>query len=222
MIESIPSDWKAVLAQNLANNSFGDLQNFVEEEYATHQVFPPKEYLFEALRRTPFERVKVVILGQDPYSNTNQAHGLAFSVRSGVKIPPSLRNIYKELACEFATDLSMCSGDLSRWADQGVLLLNTILTVRERAPLSHQKKGWEEFTDALLCALNEKREHLIFMLWGAPAQKKRRLLSQTKHLILEASHPSPLSAHRGFLGCNHFKTANTDLIAHHQTPIAWF
>ncbi len=185
-------------------------------------IYPAREHWFAALRHTGFDNVKVVILGQDPYHGPNQAHGLSFSVPYGEKIPPSLRNIYKELASDPALDFNMPThGCLMHWADQGVLLLNATLTVQAGQPGSHQKRGWEQFTDAIIAALNTNREHLVFMLWGKYAQAKGKSIDANRHLVLQTTHPSPFSAHRGFLGCGHFSKANAWLTAHQHGMIHW-
>ena len=190
------------------------------EKQAGQVVFPRGDEIFNALNTTNFDKVRVVILGQDPYHGPGQAHGLSFSVREGVALPPSLLNIYKEIVAEYGGAIPR-SGDLTRWAAQGVLLLNATLTVRQAQAGSHQNKGWEEFTDAIVRAINERREHVVFLLWGAYAQKKGAIIDRAKHLVLSAPHPSPLSAHRGFLGCGHFKKANEYLSANGYTPIDW-
>lgn len=190
------------------------------EKQAGQVVFPRGDEIFNALNTTNFDKVRVVILGQDPYHGPGQAHGLSFSVREGVALPPSLLNIYKEIVAEYGGAIPR-SGDLTRWAAQGVLLLNATLTVRQAQAGSHQNKGWEEFTDAIVRAINERREHVVFLLWGAYAQKKGAIIDRAKHLVLSAPHPSPLSAHRGFLGCGHFKKANEYLSANGYAPIDW-
>lgn len=197
------------------------LKKFLEEEKAAGQIVYPKGVeIFNALNTTPFKNVKVVILGQDPYHGEGQAHGLSFSVRDGVKPPPSLMNIYKEISAEYGVPMPR-SGDLTHWAEQGVLLLNATLTVRASLAGSHQKKGWEEFTDAIIRSINDQHEHIVFMLWGSYAQKKGAFIARKRHLVLESVHPSPLSAHRGFLGCGHFKKANDYLALQGITPIDW-
>lgn len=190
------------------------------EKVAGQVVFPRGDEIFNALNTTDFDKVRVVILGQDPYHGPGQAHGLSFSVREGVALPPSLLNIYKEIAAEYGGAIPR-SGDLTRWAEQGVLLLNATLTVRQAQAGSHQNKGWEEFTDAIVRAINDQRTNVVFLLWGAYAQKKGAIIDRAKHLVLSAPHPSPLSAHRGFLGCGHFKKANDYLTAHGFAPIDW-
>ena len=217
----IEETWKAVLADEFASAYFTRLAAFVKDAYAKGVVYPPGKYIFEAFNRTPFDRVKVVILGQDPYHEPNQAHGLCFSVRSGVQVPPSLVNIYKELENEYGTPFLNRDGDLSHWADQGVLLLNATLTVAAGNAGSHQGKGWEMFTDAVVARLAERREHLVFLLWGSYARRKGAFINRQRHLVLEAPHPSPLSAHRGFLGCGHFRKANEYLASNGIAPISW-
>lgn len=191
------------------------------EREAGHQVFPPAADVFNAFRQTEFADVKVVILGQDPYHNVGQAHGLAFSVRPGVAVPPSLLNIYKELAADIEGFQIPPHGSLNAWAAQGVLLLNTVLTVRAHQAHSHAQFGWETFTDRVIEQLNTHRNHIVFMLWGSHARKKGTFIDRRRHLVLEAPHPSPLSAHRGFLGCRHFSQANAYLLANGLTPIDW-
>ena len=188
--------------------------------YATHQCFPPAKYIFRAFDLCPFDKVRVVIIGQDPYHDVNQAHGLCFSVQDGVPAPPSLVNIYKELNRDLGKPIPT-SGDLTHWAEQGVLLLNATLTVEAHKAGSHQGKGWEELTDAAVQALNNQRSNIVFMLWGSYAQRKGQFIDRRKHLVLTAVHPSPLSAYRGFIGCGHFSQANTYLQQHGQTPIVW-
>lgn len=220
----LDESWRAVLDEAFAAASFARLESFVDAAYCAGVVYPPKNLIFEAFNRTPFDKVKVVILGQDPYHNPDEAHGLAFSVRAGVRRPPSLVNVFKELQREFPEkSFSSRSGDLTRWAEEGVLLLNATLTVAggHGTALSHQKKGWEEFTDAAIRALAARREHLVYLLWGASAQKKAAFVDSTRNLVLTSAHPSPLSAHRGFFGCGHFRAANDYLVAHGLAPIDW-
>jgi uracil-DNA glycosylase len=183
-------------------------------------VFPPAKYIFRAFDLCPFDKVRVVIIGQDPYHDVNQAHGLCFSVQDGVKIPPSLENIYKELHRDLGKPIPI-SGNLTHWAEQGVLLLNATLTVEAHKAGSHQGKGWEELTDAAIQALNNQRENIVFMLWGSYAQRKGQFIDRKRHLVLTAVHPSPLSAYRGFIGCGHFSQANNYLQQHGLAPIAW-
>ena len=220
----IDPSWKKELAEEFEKSYWHELTEFVKQEYQNEAVYPPPKYIFRAFDLCPFDKVKVVILGQDPYHGKGQANGLCFAVSEGITLPPSLQNIYKEIAAEFGTppaELMQKGGDLSRWAKQGVLLLNATLTVRAHLAGSHQGKGWEEFTDAAIRALSEKREHLVFMLWGNYAREKGASIDFSKHLILESPHPSPFSADRGFFGNNHFKLANEYLIEHGETPIDW-
>ena len=216
LLSGAPS-WRDVLLPVLASPQGQNLHRFLSNESA---FYPARENLFAALRLTPLENVRVVILGQDPYHGVGQAHGLSFSVPDGVKPPPSLRNIYKEIAASYGTPIP-ASGNLTRWATQGVLLLNTVLTVRPENAASHQGQGWEAVTDAVIRAVNDHCDHVVFMLWGSHAQKKKALLDSKKHLVLEAPHPSPLSAHRGFLGCGHFTKANAYLECMGLAPIDW-
>ncbi|MBC6368735.1 uracil-DNA glycosylase [Algoriphagus sp. AK58] len=216
----IEDSWKNSLRDVFQAKFFNDLVSFVKLEYQTQQVFPPGKEIFNAFWHCPLSAVKVVILGQDPYHGLGQAHGLSFSVKPGVPFPPSLLNIFKEIKNDLGLDMPP-NGDLTRWADQGVFLLNATLTVRANQAGSHQNKGWEIFTDEVIKVINTQREHVVFMLWGAYAQKKAELIDPKKHLILKAPHPSPLSAHRGFLGCGHFSKANEYLIQTNQEPIKW-
>jgi len=216
----IEESWHQVLQNEFEKEYFKKLTAFVKEEYATHQVFPPGNLIFNAFDKTPFAAVKVVLIGQDPYHGYGQAHGLAFSVQEGVTPPPSLRNIFKEIKDDLGKPIPK-SGNLERWADQGVLLLNSILTVRANAAGSHQKKGWEEFTDAAIKALSDEREGLVFMLWGAYAQKKGAIINAAKHHVLTAAHPSPFAADKGFFGCKHFSKANAYLRQQGQSEIDW-
>ncbi|TXE12281.1 uracil-DNA glycosylase [Algoriphagus aquimarinus] len=216
----IDPSWKIALNQVFGQRFVESLFAFVEDEYTTVKVFPPTKEIFNAFNHCPIYSVKVVILGQDPYHGLGQAHGLAFSVRPGVPFPPSLSNIFKEIESDLGKPLPL-NGDLTRWADQGVFLLNATLTVRAHQAGSHQKKGWEEFTDEVIRAISDQREHVVFFLWGAYAQKKSILIDANKHLILKAPHPSPLSSYRGFFGCKHFSKANEYLIANGIKPIDW-
>ncbi len=215
--------WKAELADEFESPYFAQLAAFVKEAYAKGVVYPPANLIFEAFNRTPFDKVKVVILGQDPYHNPRQAQGLSFSVPDGVQVPPSLANIYAELEQEYGRPFQGRSGDLSGWADQGVLLLNATLTVSGGANSagSHQGRGWERFTDAVIRRLAAKRRGLVYMLWGAYAQRKASFVDRAANLVLASAHPSPLSAYRGFFGNGHFKACNAYLTAHGQTPIDW-
>lgn len=213
-------NWSDIIAAEKDKPYFPGLAAKVEEEYSSGDVFPPREKIYNAFELTPFDDVKVVILGQDPYHDIGQAMGLSFSVPGGFKIPPSLRNIYKELHAETGFVIPD-HGDLTAWAKQGVLLLNTVLTVRAHTPASHSKIGWETFTDNVIESLNMKTDPVVFMLWGKPAGAKKKLISNPRHLILEAAHPSPLSASRGFMGCGHFVKCNEFLKANGLEPIDW-
>lgn len=216
----IEESWKSVLRDEFYKPYFNQLTRFIKEEYAKQEIFPKGKEIFNAFAQCPFDKVKVVILGQDPYHGPGQAHGLSFSVREGIPFPPSLLNIFKEINRDL--DQSMPShGDLTRWADQGVLLLNATLTVRASQAGSHQKKGWEDFTDAVIQNLASQKSNIVFMLWGAYAQKKAAFIDESKHLKLHAPHPSPLSAHRGFIGCGHFSLANEYLEKHGLGIIKW-
>lgn len=212
--------WNDILSKEIVKPYYKELYNFVQKEYEKNTVYPPKDKLLNALSLTPFDDIKCVILGQDPYHGYNQAMGLAFSVPYGVEIPPSLQNIYKEIQSEFNYKMSD-DGNLTKWAKQGVLLLNSVLTVQAGKPASHQGKGWETYTDAILRAINKKKEPVVYFLWGSFAKSKKALLNNPNHLILEAPHPSPLSAYRGFFGCNHFKKCNEYLTANGVKPIDW-
>lgn len=221
MKTKIEDSWKEVLHDEFAKEYFVSLANQVRKAYLDSEtVYPPPELLFNAFARCPFSKVKVVILGQDPYHGPCQAHGLSFSVPGGVQIPPSLRNIYKEIATDIGT-VPPDSGNLERWADQGVLLLNSTLSVQAGMAGSHQHFGWEQFTDAVIKTVSEQKDHVVFMLWGAFAANKATYIDETKHLILTAPHPSPLSAYRGFFGCRHFSQCNAYLTKHGYTPIDW-
>ncbi len=218
---NISHDWLKAISQEFQKSYYESLYSFIEEEYNTATIYPSKENIFTAFKLTPLDEVKVVILGQDPYHNERQAHGLSFSVvPEQEKLPPSLKNIYKELQSDLGCYIPN-NGYLKKWATQGVLLLNTILTVRAHEANSHQKKGWELFTDAVIRAVNEIDRPVVYLLWGAPAQAKRSMLDNPKHLILEAPHPSPLSSYRGFFGCKHFSQANDFLLANGVSPIDW-
>lgn len=216
----IEESWKKVLQPEFDKPYFELLTMFVRQEYQHKQIFPPAGLIFNAFDSCPFDKVKVVIIGQDPYHDVGQAHGLCFSVNDGIALPPSLQNIYKEIQTDLGT-VCPASGNLQRWAEQGVLLLNATLTVEAHRAGSHQNKGWEVFTDAVIQTLAEQREHLVFILWGSYAQRKGAFISPKKHLILKAAHPSPLSAYKGFFGCRHFSAANHYLQAHGMTPIVW-
>lgn len=216
----IDNSWKEQLAGEFEKDYFINLTDYVRNEYRAKKIFPPAKLIFNAFDHTPFDKVKVVILGQDPYHNDGQAHGLSFSVPDGVQQPPSLINIFKEINRDLGIPLPS-SGNLTRWANQGVLLLNATLTVEAHKAGSHQGHGWETFTDAAIRALAENGFHIVFMLWGAYAQKKAAFIDPSRHLVLTSPHPSPLSAHRGFLGNNHFSMANRYLQENGITPIVW-
>ena len=220
MTVRIDESWRQVLQPEFDKPYFELLTDFVRHAYRTTQCFPPAGQIFRAFDLCPFDQVRVVILGQDPYHDVNQAHGLCFSVQDGVPAPPSLVNIYKELNRDLGKPIPT-SGDLTHWAEQGVLLLNATLTVEAHRAGSHQGKGWEELTDAAIQALNNQRSNIVFMLWGSYAQRKGQFIDRRRHLVLTAVHPSPLSAYRGFIGCGHFSQANAYLQQHGQTPIAW-
>lgn len=217
---AITNDWLEGIGEEFKKPYYRDLYMFIKEEYSKYIVYPEAEDIFNAFHFTPLGEVKVVIIGQDPYHGEKQAHGLAFSVKPEVEIPPSLVNIYKELQEDLGCRIPE-HGYLKKWADQGVLLLNTVLTVRAHQANSHQGKGWEQFTDAVITAVNEQDRPIVFMLWGRPAQMKRSMLTNPKHLVLTAPHPSPLSAYRGFFGCRHFGQANAFLEKHGVSPIDW-
>ncbi len=217
----IDNDWLPCIKQEFAKSYYKELYTFVKHEYDTRIIYPPAEDIFNAFHFTPLSKVKVMILGQDPYHNENQAHGLSFSVLPTQKdIPPSLVNIYQELHDDLGCYIPN-NGYLKKWADQGVLLLNTVLTVRAHQANSHQGKGWEQFTDAVIEAVNAQDRPIVYLLWGRPAQSKIPMLTNSKHLILKAPHPSPLSAYRGFFGCRHFSQANAFLEKNGIEPIDW-
>lgn len=218
---NIEPSWKLVLQEEFEKPYFKQLMDFVKKEYVENQCFPPQNQIFEAFNHTPFSEVKVVIIGQDPYHGPGQSHGLCFSVRESIAIPPSLRNIFKEINEDTSASIPS-SGDLTRWADQGVLLLNATMTVRAHQAGSHQKKGWEKFTDTVIEKLSNEREGLIFMLWGGPAKKKGAKVDSAKHLVLESGHPSPLAANRGYwFGNKHFSLTNEYLQKKGSQPINW-
>lgn len=218
----IEESWREVLQPQFDSVYFEMLTSFVRKAYQTALVYPKGSQIFEAFNRTPFDKVKVVILGQDPYHGPNQAHGLCFSVQDGITPPPSLINIYKELEKEFGQPTNKQRGNLCTWANQGVLLLNATLTVQAGMAGSHQGKGWETFTDAAIKAISDRRNGIVFMLWGSYAQAKGRVIDRRRHLVLESSHPSPLSVYRGFDGCGHFIRANQYLLSKGQEPIDWY
>ncbi|MGI5308557.1 uracil-DNA glycosylase [Rheinheimera sp. WS51] len=214
--------WQALLAAEKQQDYFVQLlQDVHQARLAGQVIYPPQTQMFAAFKLTPLQQLKVVILGQDPYHGPNQAHGLAFSVRPGVKVPPSLRNIYKELALEYDNFTIPEHGHLTAWAEQGVLLLNTVLSVVATKPNSHKKLGWQRFTDHVIGQINSHCTGVVFLLWGANAEKKANLIDGKRHLVLTAPHPSPLSAHRGFFGCDHFKQANNYLVQQGKTAINW-
>ncbi|HOT64580.1 MAG TPA: uracil-DNA glycosylase [Paludibacteraceae bacterium] len=216
----IEQSWKQHLMPEFDKPYFVNLTNFVRDEYRTKTIYPPAKLIFNAFDQCPFDEVEVVIVGQDPYHEPGQAHGLCFSVNDGIEIPPSLQNIYKEIHDDLGKPIPR-SGNLERWARQGVLLLNATLTVQAHRAGSHQGKGWEEFTDAAIRHLANERQNLVFILWGAYAQRKGENIDTNRHLVLKSPHPSPLSAHRGFFGNKHFSKANEYLVAHGKKPIDW-
>lgn len=216
----IHPSWKALLQGEFEQDYFARLVTFVKQAYATQTVYPPAKYIFNAFDLCPFDKVKVVILGQDPYHEPGQAHGLSFSVPEGIPFPPSLQNIFKEIESDMGY-APLRNGNLERWAKQGVLLLNATLSVQAHQAGSHQNKGWETFTDAVIAQLSKEREHLVFLLWGSYAQRKGAVIDASKHLVLKSVHPSPLSAYRGFFGNHHFSQANAYLAQHGLSPIDW-
>lgn len=216
----IAEDWKALLADEFEKPYFTELVGFVREEYSSHQIFPRGANIFRAFDKCPFDKLKVVIIGQDPYHGEGQANGLCFSVNDGVQFPPSLRNIFQEVESDTGAPIPT-SGNLDRWAEQGVLLLNSVLTVRAHEAASHAGRGWEKFTDAVVRAIAARREGVVYMLWGSYAQRKGAIADPARNCILKAVHPSPLSAYRGFFGCRHFSQANNYLVAHGKEPIVW-
>ncbi|WP_206028608.1 uracil-DNA glycosylase [Thalassoroseus pseudoceratinae] len=219
LVDQIPSDWRAELEEHLETESFQNLVDFVEGEYEQETIYPPRDAVLSAMTLTPLEKTKVFVVGQDPYHGPNQAHGLAFSVQPEVPLPPSLRNIFKELQSDLGCEPPP-NGCLTRWAEQGVLLLNTVLTVRAGQANSHRKKGWEDLTDAMLKAVDRSRQHAVFVLWGNAAKKKSSLID-SRHTIISSAHPSPLSARNGFFGSRPFSQINAALEAHGQEPIDW-
>lgn len=216
----IAEDWKALLTDEFEKPYFAELAEFVREEYSSRQIFPRGGNIFRAFDKCPFDKLKVVIIGQDPYHGEGQANGLCFSVNDGVQFPPSLRNIFQEVASDTGASFPT-SGNLDRWAEQGVLLLNAVLTVRAHEAASHAGRGWEQFTDAVVREIAARREGIVYMLWGSYAQRKGAIADHTRNCILKAVHPSPLSAYRGFFGCRHFSRANDYLVAHGKEPIVW-
>ena len=216
----ISEEWDNLLADLFGAESYLSLREFLKTEYSRHNVFPPMYDIFNSMKLTPFKDIKVVIIGQDPYHERGQAMGLSFSVPKGVEKPPSLVNIFKEISAETGAELPE-HGDLTGWAKQGVLLLNSVLTVREHQANSHKGKGWEEFTDGIIKKISDKKNGVVFLLWGANARLKKELIDKNKHLVLESAHPSPLSAYNGFFGCGHFIETNRYLIKHGVLPIDW-
>lgn len=216
----IENSWKEALKNEFEKPYFAALCDFVRQEYKTNTIYPPASLIFNAFNLCPMDKIKVVIIGQDPYHEPGQAHGLCFSVNDGVKFPPSLQNIYKEIASEYNQPMPQ-SGNLTRWAEQGVLLLNATLTVRAHLAASHQGKGWETFTDNVIKEVNDRCQNVVFLLWGSYAQKKEAYIDKSKHCVLKAAHPSPLSAYRGFFGCNHFILANNYLRKCGKEEIVW-
>ncbi len=217
----ITNDWLTVLADEFEKDYYQELRKFLHKEYSENTIYPPADDIFNAFHFTPLNKVKILILGQDPYHNVNQAHGLCFSVQTSQrKLPPSLVNIYKELESDVSCKIAN-NGYLKSWAEQGIMLLNTVLTVREHQANSHQNKGWETFTDRVIEEVNKLDRPIVYLLWGKPAQSKKKMLNNPKHLVLEAPHPSPLSAHRGFFGCKHFSKANNFLKENGIEGINW-
>lgn len=212
--------WDELLKEDFESPSYLKLREFLKEEYSTQEIYPSMYDIFNCFKHTPVENVKAVILGQDPYHGPNQAHGLCFSVQDGITLPPSLKNIYKELSDDLGLPI-YTNGNLSKWADSGVLLLNTVMTVRRGNPNSHAKRGWELFTDSVIKKLSDRPEKKVFILWGGNARSKKTLIDSNKHLILESVHPSPLSCYNGFFGCKHFSKTNDFLIKNDITPIDW-
>ncbi|MDM8145445.1 uracil-DNA glycosylase [Bacteroides eggerthii] len=220
MSVQIENSWKEKLTDEFEKPYFKELTDFVRQEYKTQVCYPPGNLIFNAFNLCPFDQVKVVIIGQDPYHGPGQAHGLCFSVNDGIPFPPSLQNIFKEIQADLGKEVPV-SGNLTRWAEQGVLLLNATLTVRAHQAASHQRHGWEEFTDAVIRKLSQERDHLVFILWGAYAQKKGAVIDRERHLVLTSAHPSPLSAYHGFFGNKHFSLTNAYLEQYGKTPINW-
>ena len=217
---NVGNSWDELLKNEWSQPYYRELRAFLASEYRTHEIYPPMYDIFNAFKLCPYEDVKVVILGQDPYYGEGQAHGLAFSVKKGVDVPPSLKNIYKELSTDVGFKIPS-HGCLEGWERQGVFLLNTALTVRKGQPLSHRGKGWETFTDHVISLLSEREKPMVFLLWGSNARSKKPLIDRTRHLVLEAPHPSPLSAFAGFFGCHHFSQANAFLVKQGETPVDW-
>ena len=216
----ITKEWDEILSEEFNSPEYLALREFLKSEYSSRTIYPSMYDIFNSMKITPFNDVKVVLLGQDPYHNEGQAMGLSFSVPDGVDVPPSLVNMYKELNAELGIPIRK-SGNLVGWAKQGVLLLNAVLTVRAHQANSHKGKGWEFFTDSIIKKISDQKDHVVFLLWGGNARSKKPLIDKTKHLILECAHPSPLSAYNGFFGCGHFKKTNEYLLSHGKTPIDW-
>lgn len=217
----INDSWKHALHDYFETPEFKNLTEFVRDEYSKHTIYPKPEKIFNAFNTTPLDQVKVVIIGQDPYHNPGQAHGLCFSVQDGVNPPPSLKNIYKEIESDLGIKKDQTQGNLESWAKQGVLLLNAVLTVRKNSPASHQGKGWEDFTDYVIKTVSDQCEHCVFILWGNYAKNKGAYIDRNKHLVLESAHPSPFSANNGFFGNKHFSQCNDYLLLHGKEPIQW-
>lgn len=216
----IGNEWDALLADEIQKDYYLKLRQFLISEYTTRRIYPPMEDIFNALRHTSYSDVRAVILGQDPYHGPGQAHGMCFSVKRGTPPPPSLQNIFKEIKSDLGIDPPQ-HGELTSWADNGVLLLNTVLTVREGQPNSHKGMGWEQFTDRIIQLLNERQQPMVFLLWGGNARSKARLITNPAHLVLQCAHPSPLSAYNGFFGCRHFSKTNEFLVSRSMKPIDW-
>ncbi|MAQ77144.1 uracil-DNA glycosylase [Candidatus Campbellbacteria bacterium] len=221
MKADIDPTWSAVLADYFTLPKWQKLAHFIENEYQTNSVYPQRENLFNAFNITPFSAVKVVIVGQDPYHNPGQAHGLSFSVPGDITVPPSLKNIYKEIETDLHLKKDFSNGNLTSWAQQGVLLLNSVLTVQKDKPGSHSNQGWEDFTDYVIKKISEEHQHIVFLLWGNYAKNKGQIIDRSKHLVLESSHPSPLGAYRGFIGSQHFSQANMYLKKYKKKEIDW-
>ena len=218
---SLGGGWDEKLKSVFESENYKKIREFLKTEYFTKTIYPPMNDLYNCFRLTPYDKIKCVILGQDPYHNEGQAHGLCFSVKNGVELPPSLKNIYKEIHDDLGIDEPAGFGDLTAWAKEGVLLLNTVLTVRAGAANPHKDCGWQQFTDEVIKIVSDREEPMVFMLWGANARSKKNLIDTKKHLVLECAHPSPLSAYNGFFGCRHFSKCNDFLIKHGQAPINW-
>lgn len=218
---SLGGGWDEKLKSVFEGENYKKIREFLKTEYFTKTIYPPMNDLYNCFRLTPYDKIKCVILGQDPYHNEGQAHGLCFSVKNGVELPPSLKNIYKEIHDDLGIDEPAGFGDLTAWAKEGVLLLNTVLTVRAGAANSHKDCGWQQFTDEVIKIVSDREEPMVFMLWGANARSKKNLIDTKKHLVLECAHPSPLSAYNGFFGCRHFSKCNDFLVKHGQSPINW-